>query len=194
MDRILGCGPKDCRFDSCRAHMDPLSHALIGKILSAKKNSKKDIFWVILFSIIADLPSIPLYFYLGYLNNRFLWIADNSDWNGFRGPHPFLNMLSDIPHSIFFAFLIILPLILYFKLPKMAFFAYLLHILIDLLTHKGEWAIKIFYPLNYTINGFTNAWAWPLLFLIISWLILLSLAIIFRYYLKRKDALPINPN
>jgi hypothetical protein len=169
--------------------MDTLSHALIGKIISTPENNKRNIFWIVFFSILADLFLIPVYIYLGYINNRFLWIGFNGDWDGLRISHPFLVLLNDIPHSLIFAFLIILPAILLFKLPKLAFFAYLFHILIDIPTHTGEWAIRIFYPLNdYSIKGFTDAWQWPIKYMAICWIVSIVLIIAFRYLKKNADS------
>lgn len=154
--------------------MDIISHALIGKIFSGfKKNPFLSHLWIIFFSFAADLTQIPFFIYLGYLNSRPFFYPALSDWNGARALHPFLNTIYEIPHSFFFAFLIILPLILIFKLPKLAFFSYLFHLIADLPTHtKGEWAMKPFYPFQWEFGGFTNAWAWPILAMALSWIIL----------------------
>jgi membrane-bound metal-dependent hydrolase YbcI (DUF457 family) len=145
--------------------MDIISHALIGKIICFfDKKSKNKSFLIIFFSIMPDFALIPFYAVLGKENERFFWIAQNQD--------PFLTSFYNATHSIFFACLIILPIVLFLKLPKLAFLAYLLHIAIDIFTHAGEWAIKIFYPLNFDINGFSNAWAWPISSMIILWAML----------------------
>jgi membrane-bound metal-dependent hydrolase YbcI (DUF457 family) len=151
--------------------MDIISHALIGKILCFfDKKSKSSL--VIFFSIMPDFVLIPFYAVLGKENERFFWIAQNQDWIGANIAHPYLTNLYNSTHSIFFACLIILPVVLFLKLPKFAFFAYLLHIIIDIFTHTGEWAIKIFYPFNFDIDGFSNAWAWPIYSMIFLWAIL----------------------
>jgi len=169
-----------------RAHMDSISHILIGKLLaSSPKYSKKAVFITAFFSFLPDLSSIPMYLYLGYIKARPFWIPYNSDWNGVRELRPVWSALWDIPHSLFFAVLIILPIILFFKLPKIAFFAYIFHIFIDIFTHTGEWAVKLFYPLSYKIEGFTNAWTWPLWTMAISWLILIVLIISLKYIIKK---------
>ena len=191
MDRIYACGAYDgsSNLPGDTFIMDTLSHSLIGKIISTPENNKRNIFWIIFFSILTDLFLIPVYIYLGYINNRFLWIGYNSDWDGLRISHPFIVLLNDIPHSLIFAFLIILPIILLFKLPKLAFFAYLFHILIDIPTHTGEWSIRIFYPLSdYSIKGLTDAWEWPIKYMAISWLILAILIIALKYLKKNADS------
>lgn len=158
--------------------MDIVSHILIGRIISSNKEKKLQ-FWAIFFSFLPDLSLIPFYLILGYENNRVLFFPQNQDWAGTSITHPFLSFLYFFQHSFLLAFIVILPIILYFRLPKIAFFSYLLHIIIDIPTHTGEWAIRIFYPLNYAINGFTDAWAWPFFSMAVFWAILL--AIIFLY-------------
>ena len=164
--------------------MDIVSHALIGGVLSSSaKFSERSAFTIVLFSILPDLPQVFVYPFLGYIKKRFLWIPRNSDWKGFRALYPRWYLFLDIPHSIFFALLIILPIVLAFNLPKMAFIAYLLHIFVDLPTHTEEWAVKPFFPLKYKFKGFTDAWAWPLSKMATSWVIL-SLSIIFLKFFR----------
>lgn len=165
--------------------MDFISHALMGKIISLPQKSKKSIFWIIFFSVLPDIPLIPFYFILGYENNRKFFIPLNSDWTNASLTHPFLTVFSEeIFHSFLFAFLIILPLILVFKLPKAAFLAYFIHIIVDIPTHTNQWAIKPFYPFSFSFSGFTDAWAWPIKYIIISWIILLIIIIVFNIFLK----------
>lgn len=166
--------------------MDVISHALIGRAISLPEKSKKQVFWIIFFSLLPDFFLIPFYIFLGYVNKRPFLIPYNSDWDGIRNLYPFLNSLQEIGHSFLFAFLIILPIILYFKLSKTAFYAYLIHIAIDLPTHTGEWAVKPFYPFNYSFYGFTDAWSWPIIYMAISWLILIIMIFIINYLLKKR--------
>jgi membrane-bound metal-dependent hydrolase YbcI (DUF457 family) len=171
--------------------MDIISHALIGKIFCYFDKKAKGKNWlVILFSIIPDFALIPFYIILGKENQRFLWIAQNQDWIGSSITHPILTNIYNITHSIFFALLIILPVVLIFKMPKSAFFAYLSHIIIDIFTHTGEWTIKIFYPLNFNLDGFSDAWQWPFYLMIVSWIILLSII----FLLNKKNARTVNKN
>lgn len=167
--------------------MDFVSHILIGRVLATSpKNSRKNIYLITFFSFLPDLPQIAIYLYLGFIKARPFLIPLNTDWDGFRTLHPIWSAVWEIPHSIFFAFLVILPLVLIFKLSKMAFIAYLSHIFVDLFTHAGEWSTKIFYPLPYLVNGFTNAWAWPFTSMFLSWLILLIAIVILHFMLLRK--------
>jgi len=167
--------------------MDIISHALIGNIISLPQ--KKSRLWVIFFSVLPDLTQIPFFLYLGYLNARPFFFPLEKDWDGARALHPFLNIIYEIPHSFFFVFLIILPIVLFFKLPKLAFFAYIFHLLIDLPTHtSGEWAMKPFWPFQYTFPGFTDAWAWPAYMLLISWIVLIAAAISLNPLFKNKEA------
>jgi membrane-bound metal-dependent hydrolase YbcI (DUF457 family) len=171
--------------------MDIISHALIGRVISTtvSRNSRKPkIAWFIFFSILADIPFIPYYLILGYENRRQFFIPLNSDWIGASISHPFLDLfLREIFHSFVFTFLVIFPLVWLFKLPKGVFLVYLIHLLIDIPTHSGEWAIKPFYPFsNYSINGFTDAWSWPIKYMITSWIIILMIIIFLEIFLKRK--------
>ena len=168
--------------------MDIISHSLIGKILSIPyKNSRKRFIGIIFFSVLADIISIPLYFYVGQIKNRFLWLPQNNDWIGLRELHPYWSLFYDIPHSFFFLLLIIIPLAIFFRIPKITIIAYLLHLLTDLFTHTGEWALKPFYPLNYKFEGLTDAWAWPLSSMIISWLILFFIIFLFSLFFSKKS-------
>jgi len=164
--------------------VDFISHILIGKIISSYKE-KKSQFWAMFFSFLPDLSLIPFYLILGFENNRVLFFPYNQDWAGTSISHYFLSSLYFLQHSFLFAFIFVLPIILYFRLPKIAFFAYFFHILIDIPTHTGEWAIKIFYPFNYAINGFTDAWSWPFFMMFVLWVILSS-AIVSLGFVKKK--------
>jgi hypothetical protein len=56
-----------------------------------------------------------------------------------------------LPHS-----LLVLPLVP----PKWRTY-YALHILCDVVSHTGEWSIRLFYPLtNFSIQGFYDPWKW----------------------------------
>lgn len=158
--------------------MDFISHILIGRIISFNKTKIAQI-WAMFFSFFPDFTQIPFFIYLGYINARPFFYPKIADWQGARALHPFLTTIYEIPHSFFFLFLIILPVILIFKLPKISFFAYFFHLFADVFTHKGgEWAMKPFYPFDYAFNGFTDAWSWPVWAFAVSWLVLISIIII----------------
>jgi hypothetical protein len=166
--------------------MDIFSHVLIGRALATPpQNAKKDIWIITIFSYLPDLFQSVLYLYLGIINSRPFFFPLNSDWDGVRELHPFLSALWEVPHSIFFVLLVIAPIVYFFKFPKMALFGYIFHILIDLLTHSGEWATKLFYPFSYKIEGFTNAWSWPIQSMVASWVILLVIIFVLHYFFRR---------
>lgn len=161
--------------------MDFISHGLIGTTvgLLQKDYSKKSVLKTTFFGVLPDLFQIPYYFALGHLKNRpFNW-PQVSDWDGFRGTHPWLDALWDVPHSLLFAFVLVLPLIKFFKQSNFLFYAYLVHLLIDIPTHTGEWGVRFLWPLNLKLSGLTDAWAWDYDFLVISWatLFILNVAI-----------------
>jgi hypothetical protein len=154
--------------------MDFVSHAIIGGIAgSASKQQKRDIIFGSLFSVLPDIAQIPLFFYIGFLRNRFLWMPLDADWAGLRALHPGWVAFWDIPHSIFFVLLVLAPLSLKFKWPKIALYGYMMHIVVDMFTHAGEWTVKPLYPFNLSFQGFTSAWAWPWSGFIGSWIFLL---------------------
>jgi len=173
--------------------MDIISHALIGKIFCFfdKKvkglNPKTNKNWVVIFfAMLPDFVLIPFYAILGKENERFLWIAQNQDWVGSSIAHPLLTDIYNVTHSVFFASLIILPVVLILKLRKSAFFVYLTHIFIDIFTHRGEWTTKFLFPYDFNINGFTNAWAWPVVSMIISWIILWAIILYLNIFFKKE--------
>jgi hypothetical protein len=157
--------------------MDVISHVLIGRIISFNRNLKTQI-WSIFFAFLPDLGQIPFYLVLGWENARPFLFPYNSDWAGASTSHPVLTFFYFLQHSFLFAFLIILPLVLVFRLPKIAFVSYFLHLIIDIFAHTGEWAIRPFYPINYAVSGFADAWAWPWWGIAISWILLLTVIII----------------
>lgn len=168
--------------------MDIISHAILGGAInlgSKEPKAKKRILTGIIFALLPDLALFFVFFYIGLINARPFLIPLNSDWNGFRSASPILSALWEIPHSFFFALLIILPIILILKLPRIAFWAYCSHIFTDLFTHAGEWAVKPFFPFSYEFNGFTNAWAWTLTSMTFLWVIILVSLFILNYFYKK---------
>ena len=145
--------------------MDIVSHLLVGRALAELGNyTPAQITAITAFAALPDAPQIPLYAYVGYCHKRFLDIPKNSDWlrEHMRQRHHYWCMLWEIPHSLWFLFLIVTPLVIYFKLPLMSAAAYGSHLLADWFTHKGEWALKPFYPFKFKAHGYTNGWAWSI--------------------------------
>lgn len=164
--------------------MDILSHILIGKIISFNRNFKTQC-WTMLFSYLPDLTQLPYYLILGHDNFRPFFFPKIADWFLSKNNYVFLTALYQVSHSLLFAVLIILPIVLYFKLPKIAIFAYILHIFIDIPTHTGIWKIQPFYPFSYAINGFTDAWAWPFMSMFYSWIILILIIYALEVWKKK---------
>lgn len=168
--------------------MDIISHGLVGTLIATFKKdySKRDIALVSFSGALPDLTQIPLYLYIGYLNHRPYWIPLNDDWFGFREGHPFACALWDIPHSLLFFFLVLIPLVFVLKLPRLFIAGYASHIFIDLFTHTGEWGVKLFYPSNYLVNGFTDAWAWNPVYFLFAWSVILFLILGVRKIVQKK--------
>jgi len=162
--------------------MDVVSHVLVGKLFEAgaKINSWKHRLIVISFAALPDLPIAFVYLLLGREKGRPFWIPLNSDWIGVRAAHPVWSAMWEIPHSLFFLLAVIVPLVYLRRWPKIAIASYFSHIFLDLFTHTGEWCVKPFYPLPYMVQGFTDAWKWPLSYMAVSWSILLVLIALFE--------------
>lgn len=154
--------------------MDIVSHGLIGLVVKKDKAVfSKQTLILFFFGILPDLLQIPLYLFVGFLNNRFLWIPQNNDWIGFRELHPIPSMLWEVPHSFLFLLLVIMPLLMVFKKSKWYALPYFLHIFVDIFTHTGEWATKPFFPLNIKIEGFVDAWIWPWYYYLFCWAVII---------------------
>jgi len=163
--------------------MDIISHVLIGEIIFLLTGGTITTnFLIILFAVIADIVHIPYYLILGKKNNRKFCIAQKQDWERMSEKYKFFTILYNTTHSIFFAFFVILPIILFFKLSVWIFFAYLSHIIVDIFTHKGEWAIKVFWPFKFKINGFSNTWIWSIEKTINLWIILFSIILYLSFF------------
>lgn len=154
--------------------MDFLSHILIGIALSVLSGNPSNYSTITLFAVLPDLFLIPLYLYLGHDKKRKSWIPKKSDWSGFRESNKILSALWEAPHSLFFLAFIVAPIALYLHISWFAILSYLFHLLVYLATHRGEWAVNLFYPLQARINGITNAWSWPLKYMILSWAVILA--------------------
>ena len=155
--------------------MDIVSHALVGRMFISSREKKRDIAFVALAGALPDFFQIPLYIFVGHLHHRPYNFPLNSDWVGVRSAYPSWYLFWDIPHSLFFLLFVIIPIVYYFKLNKLAIFAYFSHIFLDIFTHTGEWSLKPFFPLNFAINGFTDAWAWNYWSYLLVWAILITI-------------------
>ncbi len=160
--------------------VDFISHALIGWIISIfAKLNKKDTYVVVLFSFLPDIIHSVLYFYVGFISGRPFFIPHASDWVGLRDTSIAAVLFNDIPHSLFFLLLVIVPIVLYFKLTKIAIVGYLSHILFDIVSHTGEWASKPFYPFSLTISGLADVWVWPIFSLSLLWIYIILCSILY---------------
>lgn len=153
--------------------MDIFSHALIGRILATHSSQKNKIAAAI-FAAAPDVLQFPLYVIVAYLGKRPFSLFCNENWDGFRADHPMLSWISEIPHSIW------MLAIVYFIAKELGLNIFLMiasyasHLLTDILTHTGEWSIKLFWPIQTTIEGYIDMWAWGFNHLAISWITLLT--------------------
>ena len=170
--------------------MDVVSHALVGKLfqVGSRTAGATQKLMVIGFAAVPDLPVFLVYLLLGHEKGRAFWIPHNADWIGVRSAHPVWSALWEIPHSLFFVALVMVPLVLCRRWPKIAIASYLSHIVLDLFTHTGEWGVKPLYPLPYMFEGFTDAWSWPLRTMAVSWTALAAGILAVHFGMKTRAA------
>lgn len=162
--------------------MDAMSHALVGvAIATVGKYGVQEGALIVFFSVLPDIIQIPLYLKVGKGSGRVFWIPKDSDWRGFREKHPRWSSVFDVPHSLFFLIPLCL-MITWLHLPLILLFAYFIHITLDIFTHKGERKVKLFYPINASIAGITNAWSWSYGKMIASWAVLVALICLLRIF------------
>jgi len=151
--------------------MDTLSHAAWGATI-VRKNPQ--IWWAAFFGALPDLIT-ALYGiiryrkgYLKYLNDQAYIKSENDDY--LKVYHFFHSF---IPISLFtFVLSFIDSSYLIITIP------YYLHILMDIFTHQGVWATRIFYPLsNFHFEGY-NWWKHKWLS-IVNWAAILVINLIF---------------
>lgn len=164
--------------------MDIVSHGLIGGLVAAPiAKTPTEAAWIVGFSFLPDLIQVPLYLLLGRKHKRRFWIPYNTDWSGVRKKHPAWTKLWEIPHSLFFITLVVLPLVYLFDIPKTSLVGYLAHIATDIPTHKKEWAVKIFFPFSLVVPGITDAWAWKYKYWIVAWVVISATLLALLYFL-----------
>jgi hypothetical protein len=171
--------------------MDIISHALVGNVLkeASGAHSLRNKLIIVSFAFVADIPGLlVVYPLLGHEKGRAYWIPHDSDWVGVHAAHPYWAAIWEIPHSFFFLGLIVVPLVLWLRWPRIAIASYISHILLDLPTHTGEWVERPFYPFGMTVKGFTDAWAWPFSYWIVSWAALIAMGYFVRFLTRRKQA------
>lgn len=161
--------------------MDVVSHGLFSALLAAPSHlSRRARAAVVVAGMAPDAATIPVYLLLGREQGRPLWIPTHEDWHGVREAHPVWSALWEIPHGVPFLLVVVLPLVAILRLPRLAFVAYAAHLGLDLLTHTGEWAVRPFYPWGPLVQGFTDAWRWPLWAMASSWAVLVGAILLVR--------------
>lgn len=168
--------------------MDIISHALLGHLIGIHANKRNKIAATI-FAAAPDFFQIPLYGIVGYFGNKPYLIPENGDWIGFRTSHPIFSLLWEIPHGLW---MLILVGIIARKLNLhiwLMIAAYGSHLATDMYTHTGEWAMKPFWPIQITVSGVNDMWAWEFGHFAISWLVLVSPILLINAAKKSK---PVN--
>ncbi len=147
--------------------MDILSHALIGAIIAQlclwrmedDKARRRFVLIGALLAMAPDIANIPLYLHVGWMNDRFLWIPNHSDWGGYRSDNTLMVMGWEATHSLVIAALG--TWLLYRKgyaiWPALCWTS---HSVVDIFCHTGEWASVPLWPLYIQIEGFADPWKW----------------------------------
>ncbi len=162
--------------------MDFIAHGLIGVAVAVPlAKTPEEAAWIVGFSFLPDILQIPLYLFVGHKEKRRFWIPHRIDWSGIRRKFPVWSRLWEIPHSLLFVLFIILPVIIIFNISWLALLAYVIHIIFDIFTHTKEWAVKLFYPFNFKIVGFTDAWAWEYKHWLLTWIVLGFIILYLRF-------------
>ena len=178
--------------------MDVISHAIIGAIIAQvflwQLDDDKTRRWWVLFGACMgaapDITNIPLYLHLGAINDRFLWIPNHSDWEGYRSSFPLMVMGWEATHSL--VLVIFIGGILY-KIGKPIWTAVCWgsHSFVDILCHTGEWSTVPLWPLDIKIEGWGDPWKWDPLLWAASNLTLLTFLFLVSYQMKRwRDGYP----
>jgi len=116
-----------------------LEHVMIGFLL-AWIYRKRQVGVMILGSIGPDLFMLPLVIKTG------MFIEE---WEGLSGSY--LANFVFLPHSIFSLLLV----------PENMRIYWFSHIVADIISHKGEWAIRPFYPVSHwSYEGFYEPWVY----------------------------------
>ena len=90
-------------------------------------------------SLWSIAPDVPMALFSGL---PYKW-SEMKQWSSY-------SVVYKLPHSF-----LILGII-----PRRYRFMYALHILLDIISHTGDWSIQPFYPFAYTVNGIFNAYIW----------------------------------
>lgn len=156
--------------------MDLPAHALLAYILAKKLGT--DPIATTVFGVLPDIIVLPLFIASGRLSLKDLTYFDTEDRTLNRRV-VFVNfMIHSIPFSL------TLTALFYFLLPSflLAFLVgYFSHFIADILTHRDEWSLKLFWP--FSQKQFPGSFGWYERkhigrFLIVQYAILISLALI----------------
>ena len=143
--------------------VDIISHGLIGATIGELANNRtgKVVTWSALFGVLPDiLQMLVLYPYIGWTAGRSWFLPLDADWIGFRDTHPLLTLFWEVPHSFLFFAVVVVQMGLWAKIPRIALASYCCHLLIDLPTHTGEWAVAPLWPSPWRFEGLIDPWKW----------------------------------
>ncbi len=144
--------------------MDILSHGLMGAAAGELDRRPRPgrLAWPFVFGALPDIfQALFLYPFVGYVAGRPWLVPHHGDWDGFREAYPYASMVWEVPHSAFFLLLVITPLVLRLRLPKLCILAYGLHLFTDIFSHTGEWSTVPLWPVPWTCEGYWDPWRAP---------------------------------
>lgn len=166
--------------------MDIISHGLwtgaLSKIVKIKKK-KFNFWWTAFWGMFPDvfafvIPGVIFFFVILFQTG-----FNFSNWSSIIQSSPYLNiieMLYSISHSLIIFSAVFLLIWLIFKKPVWIMFGWLLHILIDIPTHKIEhFATPFLWPIsNFKIDGLIY-WREPLFMIVDIVLLIVVYGILF---------------
>lgn len=165
--------------------MNLIYHAAVGTIASKGILGKIDKV-VVLSSIFADLASVPLNIVMKIMkvlanrnDNLFKSLVDTIEHDSFA------TKVNEHMYRIFHSLLILIPVTLlafiyYREIWYVIAIAYFSHIVIDIPSHRGVWATRIFYPFSdFHIDG-KNWWNNKLIFVTMWALLFIVLLLVHR--------------
>lgn len=169
--------------------MDSLFHALVGAFIGecAPKSIKNRRMKGALAAMAPDLMNIPSYLFLGIKTNSTLWYPQPDAFYA----NPWITehwtwMMWNLSHSFVFWGLIIMPLLWRSNWTPLFGIAYLSHLLLDLPSHSGIWSVQPFWPYNWLMGGWFDAWAWNLKE-IFTYSILPAVSWFFMYQMRSRN-------
>lgn len=170
--------------------MDVFAHTLWTNVVFYKKYrlEKLNRFIAVLFGVLPDLFSFtPVFIYSFVTNTEFFELIEKGNWVVRYASESY-----NYTHSVFFFSIVVFLVFLVRKMfNKSAFYwpmwGWLLHILIDIPTHKGFYETPFLFPLSGFKFSHGISWGHPI-FMIINYSALAAVYLFWFLVLRRRSA------